>query len=82
MLALHPVALLPLAALLSFADEDECFARTRLTIEHAGSSAAKKGGSGSDEEEVLDKLRMQYDMVWALGMCSIYGFMHARALGM
>jgi len=58
------------AALLSYADDDEFFARTRLAVEHSDSAGdARRPGAqgGGEEEEGLDRLRMHYDMEWPLG---------------
>ena len=64
------------AALLSYADDDEFFSRTRLVVEQVdtsgsgGNVAQRQGGDGAqggEEEDGLDKLRMHYDMEWPLG---------------
>ncbi|EKX47658.1 hypothetical protein GUITHDRAFT_106647 [Guillardia theta CCMP2712] len=55
------------AALLSYADEDEMFARTRLVIGTLQEQEKVQGDKGEQgEEEGLDKLRMAYDMEWPL----------------
>jgi gamma-tubulin complex component 4 len=55
------------AALLSYADEDELFASTRLAVEHSDAATDAHQGQGAEEEEGLDKLRMHMDMEWPLG---------------
>jgi gamma-tubulin complex component 4 len=49
------------AALLSYADEDEMFGRTRMMVEEGGGDA--KDGKG----EALDALRMHFNFDWPLG---------------
>ena len=57
------------AALLSYADDDEFFSRTRLAVEHSDntSEARRPGTQSGEEEEGLDRLRMHYEMEWPLG---------------
>eukprot|EP00960_Hanusia_phi_P005648 163921-Hanusia_phi.AAC.3 len=55
------------AALLSYADEDEMFARTRLVIGTSSEQDKGQGDKGEQgEEEGMDKLRMAYEMEWPL----------------
>jgi len=51
----------------SYADEDEMFGRTRLTLaplDKGGDAAPRVEG---EEEGALDRLRMVYEMEWPLG---------------
>jgi gamma-tubulin complex component 4 len=57
------------AALLSYADDDEMFARTRLVIDSSvtNDGDAKDNAAADPEREGLDVIRMSYDMEWPLG---------------
>ena len=51
------------AALLSYADEDEMFGRTRMMVEEGGGDGRDGKGGG----DALDALRMGFDFDWPLG---------------